>query len=79
MGRIMTYDIHIDGSDGEGGGQVLRSALALSLTTGKPFHISKIRAGRNKPGLLRQHFTCVKAAVRFVTAMSRGWPSGRKT
>ncbi len=52
----------IDGSAGEGGGQVLRTALGLSLVTGTPFRIVKIRGMRAKPGLLRQHLTCVKAA-----------------
>jgi len=52
----------IDGSQGEGGGQILRTALALSLVTGTPFTIEKIRAGRRKPGLLRQHLTAVNAA-----------------
>lgn len=52
----------IDGSQGEGGGQILRSALALSMVTGTPFRIEKIRAGRPKPGLLRQHLTAVHAA-----------------
>ncbi len=52
----------IDGSEGEGGGQILRSALALSLVTGTPFRIENIRAGREKPGLLRQHLACVRAA-----------------
>lgn len=47
---------------GEGGGQILRSALALSLLTGRPFRIEKIRAGRKKPGLLHQHLTAVRAA-----------------
>ena len=55
--------IIIDGSFGEGGGQILRSSLALSLITGQPFRIEKIRAGRKKPGLLRQHLTGVKAAA----------------
>lgn len=55
--------IHIDGKMGEGGGQVLRASLALSLATGKPFVIDGIRGGRKKPGLLRQHYTAVKAAV----------------
>lgn len=55
--------ILIDGSKGEGGGQVLRSALAMSLATGAPFRIEKIRAAREKPGLLRQHLTAVKAAA----------------
>jgi RNA 3'-terminal phosphate cyclase (ATP) len=53
----------IDGSQGEGGGQILRTALALSLVTGTPFRIEKIRARRTKPGLLRQHLTAVNAAV----------------
>ncbi|OJT18979.1 RNA 3'-terminal-phosphate cyclase [Archangium sp. Cb G35] len=55
--------IRIDGSSGEGGGQVLRTALALALVTGTPFQMVKIRAGRSKPGLLRQHLTAVKAAA----------------
>jgi len=55
--------ITIDGSAGEGGGQVLRSSLALSLVTGKPFRITGIRAGRPKPGLGRQHLTAVRAAA----------------
>ncbi len=55
--------IVIDGSQGEGGGQVLRSSLALSLVTGQPFTIHGIRAGRDKPGLLRQHLTAVQAAA----------------
>ena len=54
--------IRIDGSKGEGGGQVLRSALALSMTTGQSFRIEKIRAGRKRPGLMRQHLTSVLAA-----------------
>lgn len=54
--------ITLDGSMGEGGGQLLRSALALSLVTGEPFVMRQIRAGRKKPGLMRQHLTCVVAA-----------------
>ena len=54
--------IQIDGSQGEGGGQIIRSALALSAVTAQAFSITKIRAGRKKPGLKRQHVTCVKAA-----------------
>ncbi|MCG8549157.1 MAG: RNA 3'-terminal phosphate cyclase, partial [Desulfobacterales bacterium] len=46
---------------GEGGGQILRTSLALSLVTGKSFTIKEIRAGRKKPGLMRQHLTCVNA------------------
>jgi len=54
--------ILIDGSAGEGGGQILRTALALALVTGQPFRMERIRAGRQKPGLLRQHLTAVEAA-----------------
>ncbi len=55
--------IRIDGSFGEGGGQILRTSLGLSLATGKPFRIENIRAGRERPGLLRQHLTAVLAAA----------------
>lgn len=55
--------IKLDGSEGEGGGQILRSALTLSALTGQPFEITKIRAGRAKPGLLRQHLTALRAAA----------------
>ncbi|HMO75711.1 MAG TPA: RNA 3'-terminal phosphate cyclase [Sphingopyxis sp.] len=54
--------IIIDGSEGEGGGQVLRYACALSLLTGEPFRIDNIRGGREKPGLMRQHVTAIEAA-----------------
>ena len=57
------HHILIDGSQGEGGGQILRSSLALSLVTGKPFTIDNIRANRSKPGLMRQHLTAVQAAA----------------
>ena len=55
--------VQLDGAAGEGGGQILRTALALSLVTGRPFRVTNIRAGRAKPGLLRQHLTAVRAAV----------------
>jgi RNA 3'-terminal phosphate cyclase (ATP) len=64
--------ITIDGSQGEGGGQILRSALALSLVTGQSFRIDNIRAGRRKPGLLRQHLTGVEAATRIGNATVDG-------
>jgi RNA 3'-terminal phosphate cyclase (ATP) len=54
--------ISIDGSEGEGGGQILRTSLALSLVTGQPFRIERIRAKRQKPGLLKQHLISVEAA-----------------
>ena len=64
--------IEIDGSRGEGGGQVLRTALALSLITRKPFRIEKIRANRKAPGLLRQHLTAVQAASEVGEAAVEG-------
>jgi len=54
--------ITIDGSQGEGGGQILRTSLALSLVTSQPFRMERIRAKRQKPGLLKQHLTAVEAA-----------------
>ena len=59
MDKTMT----IDGSQGEGGGQVLRTSLSLSAITGKGVRLVKIRAGREKPGLKRQHLTCVRAVA----------------
>lgn len=53
--------IVIDGSMGEGGGQVVRTSLALSVVTGQPVRLENIRAGRKKPGLLRQHLTGLRA------------------
>ena len=64
--------ITIDGSEGEGGGQMLRTALALSLATGRAFRIEKIRAKRSKPGLLRQHLTAVGAAAAVGAARVTG-------
>lgn len=54
--------IVIDGSQGEGGGQMLRTALSLSLVTGKPFRMHDIRGKRSRPGVMRQHVTAVEAA-----------------
>ncbi|WP_091194005.1 RNA 3'-terminal phosphate cyclase [Formivibrio citricus] len=55
--------IELNGAHGEGGGQILRTALTLSMLTGIPFRINRIRAKRAKPGLLRQHLTAVSAAA----------------
>lgn len=62
----------IDGSLGEGGGQVLRSSLSLSMLTGRAFRMKNIRAKRPKPGLMRQHLTCVKAAAEICGAEVEG-------
>lgn len=70
--------ILIDGSQGEGGGQILRTSLALSLVTRKPFRIERIRAGREKPGLLRQHLTAVQAASAIGGAAVEGDQIGSK-
>ncbi|WP_224246382.1 RNA 3'-terminal phosphate cyclase [Hyalangium gracile] len=70
--------VHIDGSKGEGGGQVLRTSLALSLVTGTPFRMVNIRAGRQKPGLLRQHLTAVKAAAEVGAAEMEGAELGSR-
>lgn len=64
--------ITIDGSMGEGGGQVLRSSLALSGLTGQPFRMHRIRGKRRKPGLMRQHLTCVRAAAEVCAAEVQG-------
>ncbi len=64
--------IVIDGSQGEGGGQILRTALALSAVTRRPFRMARIRARRSKPGLLRQHLTAVRAAAAICGAEVRG-------
>ena len=64
--------ITIDGSAGEGGGQILRTSLALSLVTNQPFRIVNVRAGRKKPGLLRQHLTAVQAATKVGDAVTDG-------
>lgn len=70
--------IQIDGSQGEGGGQILRSALALSMALGKPFAMSKIRANRPKPGLMRQHLTAVEAAAAICGAAVTGAAPGSR-
>lgn len=68
--------IVIDGSMGEGGGQVLRTALSLSAITGEPMRITNIRAKRRKPGLMRQHLTAVKAAAEVSGAEVNGDSAG---
>ncbi len=64
--------LEIDGEYGEGGGQILRTALSLSCITGKPFRIRNIRARRSKPGLRPQHLACVFAAKAICDATVEG-------
>jgi RNA 3'-terminal phosphate cyclase (ATP) len=68
--------IIIDGSEGEGGGQVVRNACALSLVTGQPFRIINARGKRSKPGLMRQHVTAVEAACALGNATCEGLAVG---
>ncbi|AFY76977.1 MAG: RNA 3'-phosphate cyclase [Hydrococcus sp. C42_A2020_068] len=71
--------ITIDGSYGEGGGQVLRTSLSLAAITGQPLRLEKIRAGRPKPGLAAQHLTSVRAAAAVCQAQIRGDALGSTT
>ena len=64
--------VELDGSFGEGGGQILRSSLALALITGKPFRLRNVRANRPKPGLQPQHLMSVRAAARVGNATVTG-------
>lgn len=62
----------LDGSLGEGGGQIVRTALTLSMITGTPVTIENVRAGRSKPGLLRQHLAALRAAQAVASAEVTG-------
>ena len=62
----------IDGAHGEGGGQILRTALALAAVTGRSFKLLNIRANRPKPGLAAQHLTAVRAAAAICDATIEG-------
>jgi RNA 3'-terminal phosphate cyclase (ATP) len=68
--------LHIDGSEGEGGGQILRTSLSLSMITGTPVRIRNIRAKRSRPGLMRQHLTSVQAAAQVSGARVEGGAVG---
>jgi RNA 3'-terminal phosphate cyclase (ATP) len=69
----------IDGAQGEGGGQILRSSLALSLVTQTPVRIDRIRARRRRPGLMRQHLTAVRAAQAISGARVEGAELGSES
>jgi RNA 3'-terminal phosphate cyclase (ATP) len=71
--------IELDGSVGEGGGQILRTSLSLSMCTGQAFTLDRIRARRSKPGLMRQHLTCVQAAAKVSAATVHGAEPGSTT
>ena len=62
----------LDGSHGEGGGQILRTALSLSAITGRPFRLVNIRAGRRNPGLLPQHLSAARAVAKLSGAIVSG-------
>ena len=70
--------IEIDGSEGEGGGQILRSSLSLAICTQQAFRIANIRANREKPGLMRQHLTAVRAAAEICKAQVDGAELGAR-
>ncbi len=71
--------IELDGAQGEGGGQILRTALSLSMLQGRPLRLVNIRAGRSKPGLMRQHLACVRAAATVCDAAVDGAQIGATT
>jgi RNA 3'-terminal phosphate cyclase (ATP) len=70
--------VFIDGSIGEAGGQILRTSLTLSCITGKRLHIENIRAARPKPGLAKQHLSCVQAACHICNGKCKGASPGSK-
>jgi len=70
--------VDLDGSHGEGGGQILRTALALALLTGLPFRMTSIRANRDKPGLRPQHLKAVAAAAKLGQAVVTGAAAGSR-
>lgn len=64
--------MEIDGSYGEGGGQIIRTALAFSMLTQQPFHAIGIRKGRTEPGLKPQHLHCIKALQKLSQSRAEG-------
>lgn len=76
---MINQPLILDGSQGEGGGQILRTSLALSMVTRTPFRLENVRAGREKPGLMRQHLTAVQAAAKICDARVDGAAIGSRT
>lgn len=68
----MNEFVQIDGTQGEGGGQILRSALSLAAITGRPLLVDRVRGGRRKPGLMRQHLTCLRAVAQVCGGQVQG-------
>ncbi len=64
--------VALDGSYLEGGGQIVRTALALSTIAQKTFEVKDIRKGRNKPGLKNQHLFCIKALEQLCNSKTEG-------
>jgi RNA 3'-terminal phosphate cyclase (ATP) len=79
LSKQTSTPVTIDGSTGEGGGQILRTSLSLSMITGQPVRIERIRAKRPKPGLMRQHLACVLAAQAVSGAQVSGAELGSST
>jgi RNA 3'-phosphate cyclase len=71
--------IEIDGSYGEGGGQIVRSALSIAIALGKDIRITKIRANRPNPGLSAQHITAIKATAKICNAEHSELSVGKQT
>ncbi len=72
----MRLPVEIDGSRGEGGGQILRTSLALAIVTGRKLRMKQIRARRRQPGLQRQHLACVSAAAQLCGATTNALDVG---
>src|SRR3990170_1815845 len=70
--------IEIDGSYGEGGGQIIREAIALSLITQKAFRAKNIRKGRDNPGLKDQHIAAIKSVQESTKSAAEGCEKGSK-
>ena len=79
IGKVTVNVVHIDGAYGEGGGQIVRTALTLSAITGLPFTLHSIRAGRQNPGLRAQHIAAIRAVAELCNARVRGAEIGSRT